>query len=73
MNYDGLIQTTERAMRAPGQARPEGRTFWELAGRPRLYHAGDVLHELAAEIPYFADCKASEVPEHGLRLAWGEV
>jgi NADH-quinone oxidoreductase subunit G len=68
VNYSGLIQFTERAIRAPGHARSEGRIFWELAGRPRLYHAGDVLKELAQEIPYFAPCAAAEVPEHGVLL-----
>ena len=63
---------SERAVRSPGQARAEGRTFWELAGRPRLYHAGDVLRELAKEIPYFAACAEGEVHEHGVLLACGE-
>ena len=73
VNCEGLLQTTERAVRSPGHARAEGRIFWELAGRPRMYHAGDVLRELAAEVPYFADCAEGEVPEHGVRLAWGEL
>jgi len=68
VNHAGLLQSTERAVRPPGMARAEGRTFWELAGRPRLYHAGDVLRELAAEVPYFAACTAGEVSEHGVRL-----
>jgi predicted molibdopterin-dependent oxidoreductase YjgC len=73
VNCEGLLQLTERAIRPPGQARAEGRIFWELASRPRLYHAGDVLRELAADVPYFADCAEAEVPEHGVRLAWGEL
>ncbi|MBI3466056.1 MAG: molybdopterin-dependent oxidoreductase, partial [Planctomycetes bacterium] len=73
VNCEGLLQASERAVRPPGQARAEGRIFWEMAGRPRLYHAGDVLRELAAEVPYFADCAEAEVPEHGVRLAWGEL
>jgi NADH-quinone oxidoreductase subunit G len=68
VNHAGLLQSTERAVRPPGMARAEGRTFWELAGRPRLYHAGDVLRELAAEVPYFAACTAGEVFEHGVWL-----
>jgi NADH-quinone oxidoreductase subunit G len=68
VNHSGLLQSTERAVRAPGHARPEGRIFWELASRPRLYHAGDVLKELAQEIPYFAPCAAELISEHGVRL-----
>jgi NADH-quinone oxidoreductase subunit G len=67
VNCDGLLQMTERAVRAPGHGRAEGRTFWELAGRPRMYRAGDVLRELAQEIQYFARA-AGEVPEHGVLL-----
>jgi len=69
VNHDGLLQRTERAVRLPGQAHAEGRIFWELAGRPRLFHAGDVLGELAAAVPYFANCANQKVPEHGIRLA----
>jgi NADH-quinone oxidoreductase subunit G len=68
VNHSGLLQWTERAVRAPGSARPEGRIFSELAERPRLYHAGDVLRELAQEIPFFAACDTAEIPEHGIRL-----
>jgi NADH-quinone oxidoreductase subunit G len=69
VNHAGLLQWTERAVRAPGQARAEGRIFWELAGRSRLYHAATVLQELASEIPYFAACAGAAVPDHGVRLA----
>lgn len=68
VNHEGLLQMTERAVRAPGHSRAEGRTFWELAGRPRMYHAGDVLRELAKEIPCFAACAHGDVPEHGVLL-----
>jgi NADH-quinone oxidoreductase subunit G len=68
VNRADLLQWTERAVRAPGQARAEGRTFWELSGRPRLYHAASVLQELAREIPYFAACAEGSVPKHGVRL-----
>ncbi len=73
VNHDGLLQVTERAVRPPGQARSEGRTVWELAGRPRLYHAGDVRIELAREVPGFAAAAEAKVPEHGVRLAGGET
>ena len=68
VNHAGVLQTTDRAVRPPGDARVEGRIFWELTGRQRLYHAGDVLAELAAEIPFFAPCAEGEVGEHGVML-----
>ena len=68
MNHAGLLQRTERAVRPPGQARCEGRIFWELAGRSRLYLAEEILKELAGEAPYFEACAQAAVPEQGLRL-----
>lgn len=68
VNHAGLLQSTERAVRPPGNARAEGRTFWELAARPRIYHVDDVRRELAAAIPYFAAASAAEIPEFGVRL-----
>lgn len=69
VNCAGVLQSTERAVRPPGDARPEGRIFWELAERERLFHSGDVLGELARAVPFFAACAAAEIPQHGIRLA----
>jgi NADH-quinone oxidoreductase subunit G len=71
VNHAGLLQMTERAVRLPGQARSEGRTFWELTGGERLYRAADVLQELAREVEYFAPCASGLVPEHGVQLSGG--
>jgi NADH-quinone oxidoreductase subunit G len=68
VNHTRLMQTAERAVRPPGEARSEGRIFWELAQRPRLYHAGDVRKQLAAEVPFFAAAQ-DEISEYGVRLA----
>jgi NADH-quinone oxidoreductase subunit G len=68
LNHAGLLQMTERAVRAPGHARAEGRTFWELSGRPRMFNAAGVLRELACENPYFGPCAVGDVPEHGVFL-----
>lgn len=68
VNHDGVIQGTQRAVRPPGDARSEGRIFWELAGRARLYHVGDVLDELAGKMTFFAPCADGAVGELGIAL-----
>ncbi|MCY2995115.1 MAG: molybdopterin-dependent oxidoreductase [Planctomycetota bacterium] len=68
VNQAGLLQRTERGLRPPGDAHAEGRIFWELAERSRLYLAEDVLRELARDVPYFAACEQGPVPEQGMRL-----
>ncbi|MFP6770454.1 MAG: hypothetical protein VB859_19925, partial [Planctomycetaceae bacterium] len=52
----------------PGVARPEGRIFWDLAGRERLYHSGDVLAELAEKMAFFAPCAEGVVGSLGTQL-----
>ena len=68
VNHDRFLQGTHRVVRAPGDARSEGRIFWELAGRERLYHAGDVLEELAGKMAFFAPCAEGVVGELGVSL-----
>jgi NADH-quinone oxidoreductase subunit G len=67
VNQDGVLQATERGVRPLEEARAEGRIFWELAGRPRLYHAGDVRQELAAEIVGFA-AAGGDIGEFGVKV-----
>jgi NADH-quinone oxidoreductase subunit G len=67
VNHAGLMQTIERAVRAPGGARPDGRILWELLGGRGLYHAGDTRRELARTVPFFAAAGA-DIPEHGTKL-----
>jgi NADH-quinone oxidoreductase subunit G len=71
VNHAGVLQTTERAVRPPAQARAEGHILWELAQRDRLYNARDVLGELAADLPTFAACAGGNVAEYGARVAAG--
>ncbi len=68
LNHAELLQITKRAVRPPGDAHTEGRIFWELAGRQRLYNAGDVLDELAEEVPFFAPCGNGKVGARGVML-----
>ncbi|MFO1021063.1 MAG: molybdopterin-dependent oxidoreductase [Planctomycetales bacterium] len=71
VNHAGLLQTTEWALRPHEGTHVDGQTFGDLAERRGLYHAGDVLKELAEKIPFFARAKDG-VPECGLNLVTGE-
>jgi NADH-quinone oxidoreductase subunit G len=70
VNQDGLIQSTEWAVRPIDGIHTEGQTFSELLGRRGLYQARTVLKELAQAVPFFARC-ADGVPEAGLNLVTG--
>jgi NADH-quinone oxidoreductase subunit G len=63
INHAGLAQTIERAVRCPGEARPDGRILWDLAGRRGLFHAATVRMEVGKEIPALA---ALQTPSLGL-------
>ena len=71
VNHAGLIQTTSWGLHPPGGAHVDGQVFSDLLKRPGIYQAGDVLRELAAEVPFFARC-AEGVPPAGLNLATGQ-
>lgn len=67
VNHAGLAQQIRRAIRGPGQARPDGRILWELTGRKGLFRAASVRKEIAETIPAFAPL-ANDLPEQGVRL-----
>ncbi|MFN0055450.1 MAG: molybdopterin-dependent oxidoreductase, partial [Planctomycetales bacterium] len=71
VNHAGLIQSTSWGLRPHGGAHVDGQTFADLLGRRGIYHAADVLLELAAKVPFFARC-AQGVPPAGLNLVTGQ-
>ncbi len=68
VNHAGLAQEIKRAIRGPGDARPDGRILWELCERPGLFRAAAVREEMAAAIPAFAGFAGGRVPEDGVFL-----
>ncbi|MFO1094839.1 MAG: molybdopterin-dependent oxidoreductase [Planctomycetaceae bacterium] len=54
VNHAGLAQAIHRAVRGPGESRPDGRILWELAGRKGLFRAATVREEIAATIAALA-------------------
>jgi NADH-quinone oxidoreductase subunit G len=54
VNHAGLAQEIHRAVRGPGEAWPDGRILWELAGRRGLFHAPTLRTEMGTEIEALA-------------------
>jgi NADH-quinone oxidoreductase subunit G len=67
VNHAGLAQLIRKSVRAPGNARPDGRILWDLTGRRGLYQAAAVRKELSAAIPAFA-ALAENPSDMGARL-----
>lgn len=65
VNHAGLAQEIHRAIRGPGDARPDGRILWELCGRTGLFRASAVREEIAAAVPAFACFRGGKLPEQG--------
>jgi NADH-quinone oxidoreductase subunit G len=68
INHAGLAQRFHAAVRAPGEARADGRIFMELAGRRGLFHSDSLLEEIGATIPAFAALKQTAVGELGVKV-----
>src|SRR6185503_1840139 len=64
VNHAGLAQQIRRVIRGPGEARPDGRILWDLAGRKGLFRAATVRAEIAASIPSLA-ALAKDLGESG--------
>ena len=51
VNHAGLAQEIHKAIRWPGEAKPDGRILWDLAGRRGLLNVAAVRKEMAEQIP----------------------
>lgn len=69
INHAGLAQTIRRTVHGPGDAWPDGRILWELAGRPGLFHAANLRREIAETIPALAALRVGTLGEHGVLLS----
>ena len=50
VNHAGLAQEIHRSIRAPGEAKPDGRILWDLAGRRGLLNVAALRREMAEQI-----------------------
>ncbi len=68
VNGQNLAQGIFRALRGPGEARPDGRILWEMNDRKGLFRAATVRQEIANTIPAFAPLILGDLGEHGVSL-----
>lgn len=68
VNYSGLAQSFKTATRPVGDARADGRIFYELTEHRGLYNAALVRKEMAGLIPAFKRFANGELGEHGIPL-----
>jgi len=68
VNHVGLAQEIRRAIRGPGESRPDGRILWELTGRSGLYNPAALRREMAETIPALAALGDGHLGEQGIRL-----
>jgi NADH-quinone oxidoreductase subunit G len=71
VNHAGLAQEIHRSIRAPGDAWPDGRILWELAGRRGLFHAATLRTEMGTEIEALAALRAGRLGTLGALLSEG--
>jgi NADH-quinone oxidoreductase subunit G len=68
VNYKNLAQGIRRTITSPGEARPDGRIFWDLAGRRGLFHAPTLRREIAQAIEALRALGTGELGDPGLFL-----
>lgn len=73
VNHAGLAQGISRSVHGPGDARPDNRILWELAGRKGLFNLKALRREMAQAIPALAALESGEIGELGVRLQAAEV
>jgi NADH-quinone oxidoreductase subunit G len=71
-NCEGRVQRMRSVLRPPGEAKPLWRIALELRmlaePGPPLFHASDVMDEIANRIPAFGGCAYSTIPPEGALL-----
>jgi NADH-quinone oxidoreductase subunit G len=72
VNHAGLAQEIHRAIRSPGEAKPDGRILWDLAGRQGLFNVAALRKEIGETIAALAPLAAGELGEYGVLLPIGD-
>jgi NADH-quinone oxidoreductase subunit G len=71
VNHAGLAQEIHRSIRSPGEAKPDGRILWDLAGRRGLFNPAQLRREMAENIEALRPLAVGELGDHGLMLPLG--
>jgi NADH-quinone oxidoreductase subunit G len=69
VNHAGLAQEIRRSIRGPGEAWPDNRILWELAGRRGLFNAASLRREMGEAIDALRPLAIGQLGEHGVRLS----
>jgi NADH-quinone oxidoreductase subunit G len=69
VNHAGLAQEIRRSIRGPGEARPDNRILWDLAGRRGLFNAALLRREMGEAIESLRPLASGQLGEHGVRLS----
>jgi NADH-quinone oxidoreductase subunit G len=68
VNHAGLAQEIHRSIHGPGEARPDGRIFWELSARRGMYQPNALRREMGQNIPALAALGAGALGEFGVKV-----
>jgi NADH-quinone oxidoreductase subunit G len=68
INHANLAQEIRRAVRGPGEAKPDGRILWDLAGREGLFNLVTLRREIAQAIPELRSLESGRIDPLGVRL-----
>jgi NADH-quinone oxidoreductase subunit G len=68
INHAGLAQEIHRAIRSPGEAKPDGRIFWDLAGRRGLVNLPALRREIGEAIQELRLLADKALGEFGAKL-----
>jgi NADH-quinone oxidoreductase subunit G len=69
VNHAGLAQEIRRSIRGPGEARPDSRILWDLAGRRGLFNAAALRREMGEAIESLRPLTIGQLGEYGVRLS----
>jgi NADH-quinone oxidoreductase subunit G len=69
VNHAGLAQEIRRSIRGPGEARPDNRILWDLAGRRGLFNAALLRREMGETIEVLRPLANGQLGDHGVRLS----
>jgi NADH-quinone oxidoreductase subunit G len=68
VNHKGLAQEIHRVIRSPGEAKPDNRILWDLAGRRGLFNIAALRKEIGETIAELKPLAAGELGQFGVRL-----
>ena len=69
VNHAGLAQEIHRSIRSPGEAKPDGRILWDLAGRRGLLNLAVLRQEIGEAIAELRAIAGVEMGEYGVKLS----